>query len=170
MAYTIARVANTEIISISDGTKIEYHPYDSFGKMYANGDDVILQMRNAGAVSSFREVFSNITTPAGTSLGNATYDETGGAEEDLWTLATHGLSVGDSVIFTAAGTGATGYAASTRYYVAAVPSANTFTLSDTLGGDAIEGTGDSSGTWTIARYSAQDKVNNIVALFTTTTA
>lgn len=82
-------------------------------------------------------------------IGAATYDETGGAAEDLWTLSSHGLAVGDPVRFTAVGTGATGYAVNTVYWVAAVPSANTFTISATEGGSAIEGTGDSSGTWTL---------------------
>lgn len=165
MAYTIAKVTNAHIMSISDGTNTEYHPYGTIGKMYSNADDVIMQLFGVGDKSStFRVSFNSITTPANTSLGNATYDVTGGAEEDLWTLASHGLAVGDSVIFTAAGTGATGYAASTRYYVASVPSVNTFQLSATLGGAVIEGTGDSVGTWTIGRYSAQDKINVIAAL------
>lgn len=89
-----------------------------------------------------------------TSLGNATYDETGGAEEDLWTLASHGLQVNDQVEFSAVGTGATGYAVSTLYHVAAVDSVNTFRLSQTRGGSVIEGTDDSGGTWTLAeRYA-----------------
>lgn len=84
------------------------------------------------------------------SVGDATYDETGGGVEDEWTLASHGLQVGDAVQFTAVGTGATGYAVDTTYYVAEVPGVNTFTLAATLGGSAIEGTDDSVGTWTIA--------------------
>lgn len=84
------------------------------------------------------------------SLGNATYDETGGGVEDEWTLTSHGLQVNDRVEFTAVGTGATGYAVDTAYWVASVPNANTFTLAATQGGSAIEGTGDSGGTWTIA--------------------
>lgn len=87
------------------------------------------------------------------SLGAATYDETGGAAEDLWTLASHGLAVNDTVRFSAAGTGATGYSSGIIYYVASVPSANTFTLSATESGSAIEGTDDSVGTWTLEKVA-----------------
>lgn len=87
------------------------------------------------------------------SLGNATYIETGSGVEDEWTLSTHGLVVGAKVQFSAVGTGATGYAVSTDYWVAEVPDANTFTLAAAKGGAAIEGTGDSSGIWTIARQA-----------------
>ena len=74
--------------------------------------------------------------------------------------------VDDSVMFTAVGTGATGYAISTRYFVVEVPDDDTFTLSATLGGSAIAGTGDSSGTWTLAQLTAQDVVDAIEALLT----
>ncbi len=89
------------------------------------------------------------------SLGNANYVETGGGVEDEWTLSSHGLTVGAKVQFTAVGTGATGYAGATDYWVAAVPDGNTFTLAATKGGTAIEGTGDSGGTWTIARQAEE---------------
>lgn len=86
----------------------------------------------------------------GTALGAATFDVTGGASEDLWTLASHGLAVGDKVKFSAVGTGAEPYAVDTFYYVVAAPDGNTFQLSATSGGGVLEGTGtDSSGTWTI---------------------
>ena len=89
------------------------------------------------------------TAAAHTAIGTATYDEAGGALDDLWTTsAAHGKAVGDQVVFTVAGTGATGYAINTTYYVAAVPAATTLTLSATSGGAAIAGTGDGTG-WTI---------------------
>ncbi|MFH2073205.1 MAG: hypothetical protein ABIJ75_10190 [Actinomycetota bacterium] len=89
----------------------------------------------------------------GTSLGAAVYTETGGVTEDMWTLAAHGLVAGDHVRFTAVGTGATGYAVDTDYWVAAVTNANVFTLSATNGGTAIEGTGNSAGTWTLQKQT-----------------
>jgi len=90
------------------------------------------------------------TAKAATSLGAATFDVTGGASEDLWTLASHGLSVGDEVLFSAVGTGAEPYAVNTSYWVAAVPSSSTFQLSATKSTTVLEGTGsDSSGTWTL---------------------
>ena len=86
-----------------------------------------------------------------TELGDAAYTETGGVAEDMWTLAAHGLVAGDHVRFTAVGTGAAGYAVDTDYWVAVATNANVFTLSATNGGTAIEGTGDSAGTWTIVK-------------------
>ncbi len=87
-------------------------------------------------------------------LGAATYDETGGASEDLWTLSAHGMDDGQRVQFSAVGTGASGYAADTDYYVVG-STANAFQLSATLGGAAIAGTGDSAGTWTLGRLDTQ---------------
>ena len=91
----------------------------------------------------------------GSTLGNATYDETGGGVEDEWTLTAHGLAVDDVVHFTAVGGGASGYAVNTQYKVKAVPTANTFTIGLESGGAAIAGTGDSTGTWTLARSVIQ---------------
>lgn len=87
-----------------------------------------------------------------TTLGAATFDVTGGALEDLWTLASHGLSVGDAVRFTAVGTGAEPYAVDTVYWVASVPDGDTFQLSATESTTVLEGTGtDSSPTWTLEK-------------------
>jgi len=98
------------------------------------------------------------------SLGNATFDVTGGGVEDEWTLAGHGLQVGDRVQFSAVGTGAEPYAVSTDYWVVAVPDANTFQLSASKeharAGTVLEGTGsDSAGVWTIARQTTEFSVD-----------
>ena len=83
------------------------------------------------------------TAAAETAVGTCSYDETGGASEDLWTCGVvHGLAVGDQIYASTAGTGATGYAANTRYFVVSVPLTTTFTISATSGGAAIAGTGD----------------------------
>ena len=96
------------------------------------------------------------TAAAATVIGTATYDETGGAAEDLWTVsAAHGLSVGDNVVFSVAGTGATGYAASTGYYVVSVPAVTTLTLASTAGDSAIAGSGDGTG-WTLVTPAYSD--------------
>ena len=95
-----------------------------------------------------------VSDAIGAALGNATFDQTGGAVDDLWTLTSHGLEVNDQVQFTAVGTGAGGYAVDTTYHVTSVESANTFTLSATRGGAAIVGAADSVGTWTIAEKYA----------------
>ena len=89
-------------------------------------------------------------------IGAATFDVTGGASEDLWTLTAHGMAVGQRIQFSAVGTGAEGYAVDTDYYVVAAADANTFQLSATLGGAVLAGTGsDSSGTWTVTRMECQ---------------
>ena len=105
------------------------------------------------------EVYQLDTTP--TTLGAAAYTETGGVTEDMWTLAAHGLAVKDHVRFTAVGTGATGYAVDTDYWVAAVTNVNVFTLSATNGGTAIAGTTDSTGTWTLAKLEPSLSTLNI---------
>ncbi len=82
--------------------------------------------------------------------GTVTFDYTGGDEEDLWSCdAAHSLVVGDEVQFTAVGTGATGASINTPYWIASVPDTDEFQLSATKGGAVLEGTADSSGTWTI---------------------
>ena len=87
-----------------------------------------------------------------TSVGAATFDVTGGASEDLWTRTAYGLAVGDPVRFTAVGTGAEPYAIGVPYWVATVPTANTFQLSATDSTTVLEGTGtDTVGTWTLAK-------------------
>ena len=80
-----------------------------------------------------------------------TFDETGGALEDLWTSsAAHGLSVGEHCQFPTAGTNATGYAIDTDYWVVAVPSTTTLTLAATKAGTAVSGAGDGVG-WSLGR-------------------
>ena len=112
-----------------------------------------------GVVERFLSPFAsgagyiNLNPPVG-SIGNATFDVTGGALEDLWTLASHGLRTGDRIQFTAVGTGAEPFVVDTDYWVVK-NDANTFqlaaTLDDAEAGTIIEGTGsDSSGTWTVA--------------------
>lgn len=88
-----------------------------------------------------------------TDVGDFSYDETGGAAEDLWTISsgTHGLAVDDPVRFTAAGDNATNYAANTLYWVASVVSTTAVTLSATKGGSAIAGSTDSTSDWTMEK-------------------
>ena len=85
-------------------------------------------------------------------LGTASFDFTGGGVEDEWTFAAHGLAVGQQVYFSAAGAAPAEYAADTRYWVVAVPDANTFQLSATEGGAVLAGTADDTGTWTLEKY------------------
>ena len=164
MAVTIG-ISTGERVSLTDAKQTSYYNLSSLIKLKTDGDVVVLEFFTGGdklVVSRF--LYTDITSPAPTSIGACTYDEAGGGVDDEWTNTTHGLAVGDGVIFTAVGTGATGYAISTKYYVAAVPNANTFTLSATLGGSAIEGTDDSVGTWTLVRSTAQNIVDVLDAL------
>lgn len=66
---------------------------------------------------------------------------TGAAATNIFTSAAHGLAVDDVVRFTAI-TGGTGAAIDTNYWVITVPDANTFTLSATKGGSALDITAD----------------------------
>lgn len=64
----------------------------------------------------------------------------------------HGLQIGDSVQFTTSGALPTGIVASSNYYVISAGfGANSFQISGTLGGAAINTTGGQSGTHTLIR-------------------
>lgn len=65
------------------------------------------------------------------------------------TLAGHNLSVGDTVVFFTTGALPTGMSASTVYYVQSVLSSDTFAISATSGGAAINTSGTQSGTHTM---------------------
>ena len=99
-------------------------------------------------------------------LGDATFDLTGGVAENVWTLSAHGLSVGDTVDFSAVGTGAAPYVVDRTYFVVGVPDVNSLLLSTTRLGVALAGTGtegvdgDSSGTWTLRDRRAQRFVDD----------
>jgi len=68
------------------------------------------------------------------------------ASPGVITATGHGLAVGRRVGFSTTGTLPTGIAASTIYYVVSVPTADTFTISATSGGSAINTSGSQSGT------------------------
>lgn len=170
MGLTITKTTAGRM-KIDDTVKQTYHSITGILTMKPDGDDAILEMDNGGnKLKVIRSDIKDIISPVGTTpsiaIGDCTYDETGGGVEDEWTKVSHGLSIDDSVMFTAVGTGATGYAVDTRYFVVEVPDSDTFTLSATLRGSAIAGTGDSAGTWTLAQLSAQDVVDAIEAVLT----
>jgi len=68
------------------------------------------------------------------------------AGTDVFTLAAHGLTVNDAVQVASTGTLPGGMAALTTYYVKTVPTADTFTLSATLGGSTLNVTTSGTGT------------------------
>jgi hypothetical protein len=86
------------------------------------------------------------------------------------TLASHGFSVGDVVKFTTTGSLPTGMSISEKYFVLAdsPPSANSFRISLTLGGTAIETTGTQSGTQKVGKVTgrAGDTAFAVVAIAT----
>lgn len=73
------------------------------------------------------------------------------ASPAVFTLASHGLQVGDRIRLSTTGALPTGLAANTDYYISAVPSSSTFRVSATLGGADINTSGTQSGTHT-AQY------------------
>jgi len=93
---------------------------------------------------------------------------TGANAGDLWTHGdAHGLVTGDEVQFSAVGTGGTGFAVDTPYWVIYVGSA-TFTLASSLA-NALAGTiktmsADTVGTWTLVKSAklAKGDVNKLL--------
>lgn len=97
---------------------------------------------------------ANANGEYGVDLGNATFDVAGGAEDDLWSLAAHGLVTGQPIYFDAIGTGCTVFVADTTYYVIRI-AAGTFQLASTAANALatvpvqIEDTADSIGNWSV---------------------
>jgi hypothetical protein len=71
------------------------------------------------------------------------------ASPGVITLASHGLAANDPIIFYTTGALPTGLTAGTKYYVKTVLDANTFTVSATAGGTAINTSSAGSGTHTM---------------------
>ena len=81
--------------------------------------------------------------------GVATFDQTGGGQDDLWTSTSHGLSNDQEIQFFAAPSNPTEFNTTTSYYVGDA-TANTFRLyTDTAAnsGTLVTGTSDSNGDW-----------------------
>lgn len=67
----------------------------------------------------------------------------------VFTLSSHNLAVGDTITPYTSGALPTGLASGTTYYVKTVPTSDTFTVSATASGSAINTSGTQSGTHTI---------------------
>jgi hypothetical protein len=81
------------------------------------------------------------------------------------TLAGHGFNAGDYVIFSTTGALPTGLAANTIYFViAAGLTTNTFEVSTTVTGSAVNTSGSQSGTTTLAWISSQKMTVNASAV------
>jgi Flp pilus assembly protein TadG len=83
-------------------------------------------------VSSTSGTSGTAVNTSGSQSGTHSY-----VSEALFTASSHGLAVGDAVIFTTTGALPTNISASTVYYVRTVPSTSTFTVATTSGGSPI---------------------------------
>lgn len=82
-----------------------------------------------------------------TTLASVHFWVTSAAQATVFNLASHGLIVDQLISFT--GILPPPFVANTNYYVKAVPNANAFTVSDSVGGIDIAATGAGSGTKTL---------------------
>lgn len=123
-----------------------FMPYQNLAGSYIYGTSkhssiYKFSVANLGSFIDFRE----------TTLGNPTISI---ATPAVITLASHGLIAGNTVVFTTTGALPTGITQNVRYFVlAAGLSANTFEISLTDGGAAINTTGSQSGTHTLLKVT-----------------
>jgi len=77
------------------------------------------------------------------------------ASPGVFTKSAHGYAINDPVVFSTTGALPTGLTAGTVYYVLTVPTADTFTVSTSVGGSAVNTSGSQSGTHSVTGiYSA----------------
>jgi hypothetical protein len=82
------------------------------------------------------------------------------ASPALFTMTNHGFRAGDMVTFTTTGALPTGLTVGTKYYVITSGlTANTFAVSTTVGGSAVNTSGTQSGTHSVAGVSARTCFN-----------
>lgn len=98
-----------------------------------------------GTVDVLRRDLQAVPTPTNTQaiFGGLVKTGTVEADDNVVTSTAHGLAVDDVVRFTSL-TGGTGLAVATNYWVISVPTANTFTISATKGGSAVDVTVDAT--------------------------
>ena len=102
---------------------------------------------NGASVS--RTIYADLYAVVNPSLGEATVSI---ASPGVVTKSSHGLIAGDKVFFTTTGALPTGFSTNTRYYVLATGlTADTFRLSTTDGGSAINTSGTQNGIHTLRR-------------------
>ena len=117
----------------------------------SQGSDIYITWTGGAATTGFYEVLDadtdtkevTIDLPYVSSTVTITI-----AAPGVVTWTGHGLSAGDPIRFTTSGALPTGLAINTTYYVKQVLSANTFTVSSSVGGAAITTSGTQSGTQT----------------------
>ena len=123
----------------------------------SQGSDIYITWTGGAATTGFYEVLD-----ADTDTKEVTIDLPYVASTVTITIAApgvvtwtgHGLSAGDPIRFTTSGALPTGLAINTTYYVKQVLSANTFTVSSSVGGAAITTSGTQSGSGWPRGYQA----------------
>lgn len=161
MGYTITKTTNGRLKFVSGFSAILVPASNSIIRTL-NEEKILIEDLNGHTLITLDP--EDVDSPLGTVVTPATFDFTGGAQEDLWTDIAHGFSVGDKVKLTAVGTGAPEYVLNTDYYVITIPTANTFQLSLTKGGPVVEGTSDGVGVWSFTNIDADDIAIAIEAL------
>jgi hypothetical protein len=110
------------------------------------------------AGTSDRLYLASNTDYSWTPVGKVTTVTISQASPGVVTKAGHALAANDPVVFTTSGTLPTGLTAGTKYFVKTVLTADTFTVSATEGGAAINtssaGSGTHSMTWTYSALSS----------------
>ena len=81
------------------------------------------------------------------------------ASNTLVTSTSHGLAIGDAVVFVGV-SGLTGVTAGVTYYVLTVPAATTFTLSATMGGTTLTVTGTPAASQTLNHILWRSKIQS----------
>jgi len=117
----------------------------------AQGSDLFITWTGGTAVTGFYEVVDVDTDTEEVTIDLPYVDSAvtiSIAAPGVVTWTGHGLSVNDTIRFTTTGALPTGLAINTTYYVKTVLSANTFTVSTSLGGAAVTTSGTQSGTQT----------------------
>ena len=92
------------------------------------------------------------------------------ADADTLYLEAHNLAVNDIVQFTTTGTLPAGLSLATDYYVKAVPSSDSITLSDSLGGSIVDITDDGTGIHTLTLSAGVGSTSSLQTRFQTVAA
>ena len=128
-----------------NSAKTPVNPQDVVDKGYVDS----ISVAGAPDASTTAKGLSRLTASPNVTLGNPTITI---ASPAVVTLASHGLTVNDTVQFTTSGSLPTGLSPSTNYFVISTGlTANTFEISATIGGSAINTSGSQSGTHTLIK-------------------
>lgn len=147
------------------GTELHIHAGDVIGggnPLYSLDLNTmfITDVSSANKVSTIEFLY----TTAVLAITGITIDETGGAMEDMFTKAGHGLVNGDKLVFTSVTT-TTGITSTIVYYVVGMVGDN-FQVSLTSGGAAVAVTGD--GSCSILKLTQSSLTKTVVSMSNTT--